>query len=128
MWEEDDTAQTRLSEPTQTWRLASVVNGRLRPWASLWSEERDYRRLWALSQVVVRAHHFGEPQPPSEEQHLFDAELGRWKPWEREQYRLLILRQTGSGVWVGTAQSNPRHGAPANRGLKYTRQAGLQWY
>jgi CRISPR-associated endonuclease/helicase Cas3 len=128
MWEEDDTAQTRLSEATQTWRLASVVNGRLLPWASLWSEEHDYRRLWALSQVVVRAHQFGEPQPPSEEQHLFDAELGRWKPWEREQYRLLILRQTGSGVWLGTAQSKPRHDAPVNRDLKYTRQAGLQWY
>jgi len=48
MWEDDDGAQTRLSEPTRTWRLASIVNGRLLPWASLWTEERDYRRLWAF--------------------------------------------------------------------------------
>jgi CRISPR-associated endonuclease/helicase Cas3 len=126
MWEDDDAAQTRLSEPTQTWRLASAVNGRLMPWASLWSEEHDYRRLWALSQVVVRTHQFGEPQPARDEQHLFDAELARWKPWEREQYRLLLLRESGAGVWLGTAQSKSRHSAPVNRAVRYTRQAGLQ--
>jgi CRISPR-associated endonuclease/helicase Cas3 len=57
MWEEDDTAQTRLSEPTQTWRLASVVNGRLRPWASLWSEERNRRGGAAIHQAHITTMH-----------------------------------------------------------------------
>ena len=127
MWEDDDGAQTRLSDPTRTWRLASAVNSRLLPWASLWTEECDYRRLWALSQVVVRTNQFDEPQPAGDDQHLLDAELARWKPWEREQYRLLLLRQSGSGVWRGTAQSKARHGARVNRAVRYTRQTGLQW-
>jgi hypothetical protein len=127
MWEDDDAAQTRLSEPTRTWRLASAVNGRLLPWASLWTEERDYRRLWALSQVVVRTYQLNEPHPAGDDQHLVDAELARWKPWEREQYRLLLLRQSGSGVWLGSAQGKARRGAPVNRGVRYTRETGLQW-
>jgi CRISPR-associated endonuclease/helicase Cas3 len=127
MWEDDDGAQTRLSDPTRTWRLASAVNGRLLPWASLWTKERDYRRLWALSQVVVRTNQFDEPQHAGDDQHLVDAELARWKPWEREEYRLLLLRQGGTEVWLGTAQSNARRGAPVNRGVRYTRHTGLQW-
>src|ERR1700738_2631889 len=93
----------------------------LLPWASLWTEERDYRRLWALSQVVVRTNQFDEPQPAGDAQHLLDAELVRWKPWEREEYRLLLLRQGGTGVWLGTAQSNARRRAPVNRVVRYTR-------
>jgi CRISPR-associated endonuclease/helicase Cas3 len=127
MWEDDDAAQTRLSEPTRTWRLASAVNGRVLPWASLWTDERDYRRLWALSQVAVLTYQLDEPQPAGDDQDLVDAELARWKPWEREQYRLLLLRQSGTGVWIGSAQSKARNGAPVNRGVRYTRQIGLQW-
>ena len=127
MWEADETAQTRLSEPTRTWRLASMVEGRLLPWASLWTDERDYRRLWALSQVTVRTYQLDEPGPAGDNQHMVDAELVRWKPWEREQFRLLLLRQAGAGGWLGTAQSKPRHGAPVNRAVKYTRQTGLHW-
>jgi CRISPR-associated endonuclease/helicase Cas3 len=127
MWEDDDGAQTRLSEPTRTWRLASIVNRRLLPWASLWTEERDHRRLWALSQVGVRTYQLDEPHPAGDSQHLVDAELARWKPWEREQYQLLLLRQSGTGVWTGSAQGKGRGGAPVNRDVRYTRQTGLQW-
>jgi CRISPR-associated endonuclease/helicase Cas3 len=127
MWEDDDGAQTRLSDPTRTWRLAWIVNGRLLPWASLWTEERDYRHLWALSQVVVRTNQFDEAQPVGNDQNLVDAELARWKPWEREEYRLLLLQESGTGVWLGTAQSNDRRSAPMNREVRYTRQTGLQW-
>jgi CRISPR-associated endonuclease/helicase Cas3 len=127
MWEDDDAAQTRLSDPTRTWRLASVVDGRLLPWAALWTEERDYRRLWALSQVTVRTYQLDEPHPAGDDQPLVDAELARWKPWEREQYRLLLLRENAPGVWVTTAQGTARRGAPLSRNVKYTRQIGLQW-
>jgi hypothetical protein len=37
-----------------------------------------------------------------------------------------LLRQGGTGVWLGTAQSNARRGAPVNRGVRYTRHTGLQ--
>jgi CRISPR-associated endonuclease/helicase Cas3 len=127
MWTDDEAAQTRLTEPTRTWRLASLINGRLRPWASLWTEELDYRRLWALSQVTLRTYQLDEPHPAGDDQHLVDAELAHWKPWEREQNRLLLLRQNGPGVWSATAQSKPRRGGPVNRAVRYTRQAGLQW-
>jgi CRISPR-associated endonuclease/helicase Cas3 len=127
VWENDEAAQTRLSEPTRTWRLASVVNGRLLPWAALWTQERDYRRLWALSQVTVHTYQLDEPHPAGDNQHLVDAELARWKPWEREQYRLLLLRQNGTEVWLATAQGTTRHRAPLNRIVRYTRNAGLQW-
>jgi len=124
MWEDDEAVQTRLSDPTRTWRLASVLNGRLLPWAALWTEERDYRRLWALSQVTVRTYQLDEPHPDGDSQPLVDAELAQWKPWEREQYRLLLLRENGHGVWVTTAQGAARRGAPPNRKVKYTRQIG----
>jgi CRISPR-associated endonuclease/helicase Cas3 len=127
MWEDDDAAQTRLSDPTRTWRLASVVDGRLRPWAALWTEESDYPRLWALSQVTVRTHQLDEPHPAGDDQHLVDAELARWKPWERQQYRLLLLREDAPGVWVTMAQGTARRCTPPNRNVKYTRQIGLQW-
>jgi CRISPR-associated endonuclease/helicase Cas3 len=91
------------------------------------ADERDYRRLWALSQVTVRTYQLDEPGPAGDNQHMVDAELVRWKPWEREQFRLLLLRQAGAGGWLGTAQSKPRHGAPVNRAVKYTRHTGLHW-
>jgi CRISPR-associated endonuclease/helicase Cas3 len=127
MWEDDEAAKTRLSEPTRTWRLATVANGRLLPWALLWTKERDYRRLWALSQVTVRAYQLDEAHFTVNDQPLVDAELARWKPWEREQYPLLLLRQNGPGIWVTEAQGTDRRSAPLNRSVKYTRQTGLQW-
>ena len=48
----------------------------------------------------MRTYQFDEPHLADDDQHLVDAELARWKPWEREQYRLLLLRQNGPGVWV----------------------------
>jgi CRISPR-associated endonuclease/helicase Cas3 len=126
MWEEDDGAQTRLSDPTRTWRLASVVNGRLLPWASLWTDEREFRRLWALSQVVVRTDQFDEAQVAGDSQQILDAELARWKPWEREQYKLLLLKESGTGIWFARVQSGGRRRAPVNRNVRYTRETGLQ--
>src|SRR5262249_15345066 len=55
-WEDDEAAQTRLSGPTRTWRLACALDGRVVPWASLWTEEHDDRRLWALSQLTTRTY------------------------------------------------------------------------
>jgi hypothetical protein len=127
IWEDDEVAQTRLSEPTRTFRLASVVNGRLLPWASLWTEERDYRRLWALSQLTMRTYQLDEPHFTGDEQVLVDAQLAQWKRWEREQYRLLLLRQKGPGVWVTEGHGTDGRGKPLNRRVKYTRQTGLQW-
>ncbi len=98
VWEDDEAAQTRLSEPTRTWRLASIVDARLVPWASLWTEERDYRRLWALSQVTTRKYQLDEPLPAGDAQPLVDAELARWRSWEREQYRLLLVRPRGGAL------------------------------
>ena len=90
--------------------MAACISGQGSPvaWASLWTEERDYRRLWALSQVTVRTYQLDEPHPAGDNQPLVDAELARWKPWEREQYRLLLLRQSGTGVWLGSAQGKAR--------------------
>jgi CRISPR-associated endonuclease/helicase Cas3 len=126
MWEDDEAAQTRLSEPTRTWRLASVINGRLLPWASLWTKERDYRRLWALLQVTVPTYQLDEPHPAGDDQPLVDAELARWKPWEREQYRLLLLQQNEPEGWLAKALGKTRR-APVNRTVRYTRQVGLRW-
>jgi hypothetical protein len=126
MWEDDEAAQTRLSEPTRTWRLASVVNGRLLPWASLWTQERDYRRLWALSQVTVRTYQLDEPNPAGDDQPLINAELAQWKPWEREQYRLLLLRQNEPEGWLAKAQGRTGR-VPVKGIVRYTRRVGLKW-
>jgi CRISPR-associated endonuclease/helicase Cas3 len=126
VWENDEAIQTRLSEATRTWRLASVVNGRLVPWASLWTGEQNYRRLWALSQVTTRTYQLAEPDDAGDDQPLADAEMARWKPWEREQYRLLVLRPKGLGVWRAAGYGSRRRGPPINRMVAYTQEAGLQ--
>jgi CRISPR-associated endonuclease/helicase Cas3 len=125
MWEDDESAQTRLSDPTRTCRLALVDNGRLLPWASLWTDERELRRLWALSQVVVRIDQFDEAQVAGDQKRILDTEMARWKPWERDQYKLLLLGQSSPGMWVGTVRST-RASAPVNRNVRYTRETGLR--
>jgi CRISPR-associated endonuclease/helicase Cas3 len=122
MWQNDEAISTRLSEPTRTWRLASVVNRRLVPWASLWTDEDDRRRLWALSQVTTRTYQLAEPDDAGEDQPLLDAELARWKPWELEQYRLLVLRLVRSGAWRAAGYGS----GTRIRNVAYSREAGLQ--
>jgi CRISPR-associated endonuclease/helicase Cas3 len=122
MWQNDEAISTRLSEPTRTWRLASVVNRSLMPWASLWTDEQDRRRLWALSQVTTRTYQLAEPGDAGEDQPLVDAELARWKPWELEQYRLLVLRLVRPGAWRAAGYGS---GTPIRK-VVYSREAGLQ--
>jgi CRISPR-associated endonuclease/helicase Cas3 len=126
VWDDDEAAQTRLSEPTRTWRLASIINGRLVPWASLWTDERNYRRLWALSQITTRNYQLAEPDHTDNDRPLVDVELLRWKPWEREQYRLLVLRPNGSDEWQAAGFGSSRRSPPIKRKVTYTREAGLQ--
>jgi CRISPR-associated endonuclease/helicase Cas3 len=126
VWKNDEAIQTRLSEPTRTWRLASVINGRLVPWASLWTDEQNNRRLWALSQVTTRTYQLAEPGDAGDDQSLADAELARWKPWEREQYRLLVLRPNGPGAWQAAGYGSLKRGPPIKRMVAYTQEAGLQ--
>lgn len=126
VWDDDEATQTRLSEPMRTWRLASFINGRLVPWASLWIEEHNYRRLWALSQVTTRIYQLAEPNHAGSDQPLVDAELARWKHWERVQYRLLVLRPRGPGAWEAAGYTPRGRGSPTNRKVVYTQEAGLQ--
>ena len=102
-WQPDTVTPTRLGLPVTVFRLGVVRNGRIEPLC--WSEDKDLRLSWALSEVsIAQTKIDAEPAAPPERASLIAAAKASWPPWEREGQPLLVLEPDGTdGGWRSAA-------------------------
>ncbi len=102
-WQPDTVTPTRLGLPVTIFRLGVVRNGRIEPLC--WSEDKDLRLSWALSEVsIAQTKIDAEPVAPPERARLIEAAKASWPPWERDGQPLLVLEPDGTdGGWRSAA-------------------------
>ncbi len=123
-WQSDDDIATRLGDASTTVRLAvrHADGDGLLPLAALTErDERDWRRLWALSEVRVPAWlvstHVDTPE--------VIAELAQWPAWMPRE-RCLVVLTPDDGIWRGDAMGpEDRSGNRPWRRVTYSRHIGF---
>jgi CRISPR-associated endonuclease/helicase Cas3 len=112
-WLSDVKTPTRLSEPSQTFRLAVMGDTGLRPWYY----HEDLNRAWALSEISA-------PWRKMQDVVTSPAVSALKQSWSRfdQDIPVLVLQQT-AGVWHGEALGKDNRKVAvmysAERGLEY---------
>jgi len=109
LWSSDEHTPTRLGEPTTTFRLARLEEGRMRPWAL--NEENinmDEKLLWRLSEAGLSCR-LADGAPIPTELAAQEKEIREsWGKWQDDK-NLLILQQSDTpGLWQGSIASGEK--------------------
>jgi CRISPR-associated endonuclease/helicase Cas3 len=106
IWHDDRKICTRLEEePSVTFRLSRIENGKAVPWYKSESGGEDLRRAWALSEVSIQRRRADDvPEVSGAMAALMQAAKSDWGKWEKD-IPLLVLEINGS-TWFGTVTAN----------------------
>jgi CRISPR-associated endonuclease/helicase Cas3 len=114
-WRREQSAPTRLGDPTTTVRLGRRINNQIMPWAG----EGDH--AWRRSEVRVRAtsvakeaRHGAEQRQPVADAKETMPDEGRWS--------VLVVLEPDEGAWHGAARN--AEGEPVQ--MFYSPTSGLQ--
>ncbi|MEW6220896.1 MAG: CRISPR-associated helicase Cas3' [Thermodesulfobacteriota bacterium] len=115
-WQDDDSAPTRLGEPTVTVRLARREAGRLIPWAT----SDDPRQAWQLSQLAIRKSRIAAEAP---ELAAGVLEAARATMPDLGKYCVAVVLEQNGTEWIGSALNSKGNLVR----LGYDRTLGLQF-
>lgn len=91
-WDRDDRVQTRINADGRTFRLATVRDGRVIPWAATRTDETDVPRLWALSEISLRPSLADGESIPADLAAVVETAKRDWTRWQRDGVPLIVIR------------------------------------